>query len=71
MYIPSKCKIYSRKSLDPFKGGAKNCPMGRLTLQTRELKYDIQGTISAKDLQKICFSPSDGASMLQWGAIAP
>ena len=34
---------------------------GGLTLLTRGLKYGFQGTINAKDLQKNCFSPSNGS----------
>ena len=44
---------------------------GGLTLPTRGLRYDFQGTVNAKNLRKNRVSPSDGASMLRRGAIAP
>ena len=37
------------------RGGARNFPTGELNLPTRELKYGFQGTINAKNLQKIAF----------------
>ena len=46
--------------------------MGGLTLLMRGLKYGFQGTINAKNLQKNCFSSSDGGlACSNGGAIAP
>ena len=42
-----------------------------LTLRTRGLKYGFQGTIYAKNLQKIAFRLTTGACKLRRGGYSP
>ena len=56
-------KVVQQESFLMFnmaRGGARNFPMGGLTLPTLGLKYGFQGTINAKNLQENCVTPSDG-----------
>ena len=53
------------------RGGARNFPTRELTLQTRGLKYDFQGTINAKNRRIIAFLLPTGASIRRMGALAP
>ena len=47
--------IFSLTPLGHFRGGARNFRTGELTLPTMGLKYGFQGTINARNLQKIAF----------------
>ena len=42
------------------RGGARNIPTGGLSLSTRGLKCDKQGTIASKNFRKKSFSHSEG-----------
>ena len=54
----------SRVGARNFPTGGLTLPMRGLTLLTRGLKYGFQGTINAKNLQKIAFHLPTGVSML-------